>query len=62
MRMLSMQRPALPSTGTRKHDADRPKTDYELTSKLQHSMGAVQWHNTRNETEDGRLSSPKAPR
>jgi len=37
------QRPALPSPGTRKHYADRPKTDYALTSKLDHLMGAVQW-------------------
>ena len=33
---------ALPSTGTRKHDANRPKTDYALTSNLDHQMGALQ--------------------
>ncbi len=36
------QRPALPSTGTRKHDADRPKIDYALTSNMDHQMGALQ--------------------
>ena len=31
-----------PSTCTRKHDADRPKTDFTLRSQLDGSMGAVQ--------------------
>jgi hypothetical protein len=30
-----------PSTGTRDHDADRPKTNPALTSKLDHLMGAL---------------------
>ena len=42
--MQTPQSTVRPYTGTRKHDADRPKTDYALTSKLDYAMWALQFN------------------
>jgi hypothetical protein len=48
------QRPRLPSTGARKHDADGPKAHHALTFKLDHMAGAL--HAERAHKEKGDLS------